>query len=119
MYEIDFYFDSNGKSPVSDYIVALSKSHQKNDRAILKKIIHQLDLLQDLGPLLKEPQVKFIKGYKHPLMELRPQPERIFYASWNKNRYILLHHYSKKKNRTDPREAHIAINRLDDWLQRH
>ena len=36
MYEIDFYFDSNGKSPVSDYIVALSKSHQKNDRAILK-----------------------------------------------------------------------------------
>lgn len=29
MYEIDFYFDSNGKSPVSDYIVALSKSHQK------------------------------------------------------------------------------------------
>lgn len=84
-----------------------------------KKIIHQLDLLQDLGPLLKEPQVKFIKGYKHPLMELRPQPERIFYASWNKNRYILLHHYSKKKNRTDPREVHIAINRLDDWLQRH
>ncbi|QHM52264.1 hypothetical protein C7M41_00971 [Pediococcus acidilactici] len=29
MYEIDFYFDSNGKSPVSDYIVVLSKSHQK------------------------------------------------------------------------------------------
>lgn len=42
MYEIDFYFDSNGKSPVSDYIVALSKSHQKNDRAILKKIFTSL-----------------------------------------------------------------------------
>ncbi|MEE6657742.1 type II toxin-antitoxin system RelE/ParE family toxin [Pediococcus acidilactici] len=54
-------------------------------------------MLQDLGPILKEPQVKFIKGYKYPLMELRPQPGRIFYASWNKNRYILLHHYSKKK----------------------
>lgn len=37
MYEIDFYFDKNGKSPVSDYIVSLSKSHQKNDRATLKK----------------------------------------------------------------------------------
>ena len=84
--------------------------------------IKEVDLCTKLIFILtamEKAQVKFIKGYKHPLMELRPQPERIFYASWNKNRYILLHHYSKKKNRTDPREVHIAINRLDDWLQRH
>lgn len=119
MFEIDLYEDKDGKSDLSNFFNKLSNSNQKNDQAILKKLLHQLDMLQDLGPQLNEPQAKFLKGYRFPIMELRPQPERIFYAAWKENRFILLHHYTKRKNKTDPKEIKIAINRLQDWLDRH
>jgi phage-related protein len=45
-------------------------------------------------------------------------PERIFYASWSDNRYVLLSHYTKKQNATDPRQVDRALNLLDDWLNR-
>jgi phage-related protein len=47
-----------------------------------------------------------------------PMPERIFYASWSDNRYVLLSHYTKKQNATDPRQVDRALNLLDDWLNR-
>lgn len=96
----------------------LNRSKQKADRQVLRKITYQLELLSIMGDQLREPQAKFIKGYRHPLMELRPMPERIFYSQWRKKRYVLLSHYTKKQNKTPRREIEKALRRLDDWLFR-
>lgn len=118
MYKIDFYEDSDGYSEIETFIFDLDSSNQKSDGILLRKILHQFDLLKTLGPNLREPQTKFLKGYRHPLMELRPFPERIFYAAWQADRFVILHHYTKRSNKTDIREINKALNNLDDWLKR-
>ena len=119
MYQIDFYEDKNGKSDVTDYIYQLDHSRQKQDKQILTKLSYQLEMLSQLGKDMKMPQSKFLRGYRHPLMELRPLPERFFYAGWKKDRYVILSHYTKKSNKTNPREIVKALDRLDDWLERN
>ncbi len=81
MYEIDFYEDRNGHSELQDFLEALNQSHRKEDLVLLRKIIFQLELLSQLGPQLREPHAKFLKGYRYPVMEPRPMPERIFLCS--------------------------------------
>ena len=75
-------------------------------------------MLKLFGPKLNEPHAKFLKGYKYPIMALRPMPEKIFYAAWNNNGFILLHHYTKKQNKTDLREINRALKKLEDWYNR-
>jgi phage-related protein len=117
-YEIEFYEDNDGYSEIDDFLHHLDESNQKFDKALLKKIIHQMNMLEMLGPKLNEPQSKFLKGYRHPIMELRPMPERIFYAAWQNDKFVLLHHYTKKQNKTDPKELEKALKKLDDWYER-
>lgn len=118
MYQIDFYEDKNGFSDVVEYIEQLNESSQKQDKQVLKKLTYQLNLLSRIGTNLHEPQAKFLRGYRYPIMELRPMPERFFYASWKRDRFVILSHYTKKKDKTDPREVEKALRRLDDWLSR-
>ncbi|ARK33592.1 hypothetical protein EQK45_03650 [Lactiplantibacillus plantarum] len=51
-------------------------------------------------------------------MELRPMPERFFYAAWKRDHFVLLSHYTKKQNRTDSQEVDRAIRLLEDWISR-
>ncbi|WP_054679424.1 type II toxin-antitoxin system RelE/ParE family toxin [Lacticaseibacillus sharpeae] len=118
MYRIDLYEDKDGYSDVDEYIQELTHSTNKQDIAILKKIRYQLTMLESLGPALREPPVKELKGYKYKLFELRPQPERIFFAFWDTDRYVLLSHYTKKQNKTDSKQIDRALKRLEDWLKR-
>lgn len=78
MYQIDFYEDKTGYSDVEEFIEHLDESNQKQDHQILTKLTYQLELLSQLGNRMHEPQAKFLKDYRHPLMELRPMPERFF-----------------------------------------
>lgn len=119
MYQIDFYEDKNGYSEIKEFLKKLDSSNQKDDKKVLKKIIKQVDMLALLGNQLREPQAKFLKGYRYPIMELRPMPERIFYAAWSRDRFVLLHHYTKKQNKTDKKEVEKALKNLDDWLERN
>ncbi|WEV52061.1 hypothetical protein OZX69_08700 [Lactobacillus sp. ESL0731] len=45
---------------------------------------------------MRPPQSKVLKGYKYPIMELRPLPDRVFYASYDVNKFILLTPLYKK-----------------------
>ncbi|SJZ87728.1 Phage-related protein [Pilibacter termitis] len=117
-YEIEFYEDKDGHKEIEEFLLQLEKSNQKNDKSLLKKIVHQFNMLELLGNRLNEPQAKFLKGYRHPIMELRPMPERFFYASWQDNKIVMLHHYTKRQNKTDPKEVEKALKRLDDWYDR-
>lgn len=119
MYKIVFYEDSMGNSEVKDYFERIRVSNQLEDKKIYGKARHQIDMLSMLGPQLHMPSSRRLKGLKYPLMELRPQPERIFYVTWQKNKYILLSHYTKKQNRTDPKELKKALILAQDWFERN
>ncbi len=118
MYEVIFYEDENGNSDIFDYFQRISHSNQKQDKAIYVKMQHQINLLRVLGTTLHAPQAKQLKGLDLPLWELRPMPERVFYGVWQGNKFVLLSHYTKKKNKTDPKAINRALVRLDDWYQR-
>jgi phage-related protein len=118
MYKIDFYEDADGYSDIQDYLETLLHSSNKADRIQLDKIRYQMHNLRNLGPSLRAPYVKQLKGLPHQLFELRPMPERIFFAFWHQDRYIFLSHYTKRQNKTDPRELRRALRRLEDWLTR-
>lgn len=77
-----------------------------------------MKLLEQLGPRLREPQVKELKGFKYKLFEMRPMPERVFFAFWDEDRYVILSHYQKRQDKTNRREINRALWRLEDWLKR-
>lgn len=118
MYEIEVYEDRSGYSEIKVWLDSLNESKQKNDQKVLKKVRYQLKILAELGNEIRPPHSKVLKGYKYPLMELRPQPERIFYASYDGEKFVLLSHYPKKQNKTDKRQIEHAITLLEDWLER-
>ncbi|WP_461240390.1 type II toxin-antitoxin system RelE/ParE family toxin [Paucilactobacillus sp. N302-9] len=118
MYDIYFYEDLHGHNDIEEWITQLDRSHQVSDKALLTKIIHHINLLELLGPKLNEPHAKYLKGYHHKLFELRPIPERIFYAPWSYRGFVLLHHYTKRRDKTSSREVQKALTKLDDWIER-
>ena len=87
MFDIEFYEDKNGKSEVYEYIQKLNKTNGKENRQKLKKINMYIDLLSECGPTLTEP---YIKKLDKEIWELRPLRDRILFASWCNNKFILL-----------------------------
>ena len=117
MYEIDFYRDAKGNVPVKEYIIGLRKTanKNKNDRIRLGKIDYYLQALERYGTTAGEPFVKFIED---GIWELRPTNDRIFFFYWKDGKYILLHHFLKKTQKTPPREIEQAIRNRNDYLRR-
>lgn len=118
MYKVLFYESKDGKKEVADYFHSISNSNQINDKKIATKLRNQINLLEMLGPQLHMPDARYLKGQKYPLWELRPMPERVFYISWQKGKFILLSHYKKDQNKTDVKQIERAISLADDWYER-
>ena len=77
------------------------------------KAFSDIELLQKHGTDLREPYVKPIKGkYGKELYELRIRfandIARIFYFTYYKNKFILLHGFIKKSMKTPPKEIEKA-----------
>lgn len=53
------------------------------------------------------------------LWELRPTRDRIFFAYWKDNKFILLSHFVKKTQKTPFREIERAERILADFLERN
>jgi phage-related protein len=71
-----------------------------------------LDLLEEYGIFLGPPHIKKMKGSN--LWELKILGKdniRIFFTIENKN-LIFLHGFSKKKQKTNPKEIKIALKRM-------
>jgi len=115
MYEIYFYEDKNGNSPVFDYIQALSQRTDKDSRINLTKTQDYIKVLRKHGKAAGEPYVKHIEG---DIWEIRPIRGRIFFASWEDDGFILLHHFVKKTQKTPQREINQAKRNLADMRER-
>ena len=115
MYEIEFYEDAKGKSEVYEYIANLMKNNCKENKQKLKKIYLYIDLLSKYGFILKEP---YIKKITNEIWELRPLRDRILFASWHKNKFILLTVFMKQTQKTPHKEIEKAERLLEEYKKR-
>ncbi|MCL2049589.1 MAG: type II toxin-antitoxin system RelE/ParE family toxin [Defluviitaleaceae bacterium] len=116
MYEIYFYEDKNGISPILEYIQALAHKTDKDSRINHNKINDYIQVLSEYGKTAGEPYIKHLDG---EIWELRPIRGRIFFAGWTNNGFILLHHFQFKKTQKTPKhEIDQAKRNLADIRER-
>ena len=115
MFDIEFYEDPNGKSEVYEYIQELNKNKSKENKQKLKKIYMYIDLLSEFGFSLNEP---YIKKLDKEIWELRPLRDRIFFASWCNNKFVLLNVFMKQTQKTPKNEIEKAKRLLEDYKKR-
>ena len=116
MYNIVFYEDNKGNSPVRDYTNELTKKNDTFSKSKVKKISYQIQRLEMFGTRNGEPIIKHIEG---EIWELRPVPDRILFAAWIENSFVLLHHFRKDTQKTPPGEIEKAKNELADFKNRN
>lgn len=118
MYEVNFYYDKNDVSDVVDYLDDLQQRSKtsKNERINFNKINEYIELLEQFGTYIGYPVTKHISG---DLWELRPLSNRIFFFYWKDNKFILLHHFTKKTKKTPSLEIKKAETKMKDHKERH
>lgn len=87
----------------------------KDFRIKLHKIQDYLTMLKNRGTMIGEPFIKHLEG---DIWELRPLRDRILFAAWLDDGFILLHHFVKKTQKTPRRELMKAQKALDDIRKR-
>lgn len=115
MHEVFYYKDKNGKSPIADYLRELTVKKDKNSRIKASKINDYIEYLAREGQNAGEPYIKHLEG---EIWELRPIRDRILFAAWDGNSFILLHHFMKKTQKTPRKEINQAKRNLAELRER-
>jgi len=119
MYKVITYKDRNGNDEIAEYIKELSSKTPTNKDARIhyKKIMEYIGQLQAYGVVAGEPAIKHITGTE--LWEIRPLRDRIFFAYWKDDTFVLLHYFVKKTQKTPAREIERAERNLKDFIERY
>jgi len=104
MWQIHFYEDRRGKSPVLEFIDHLSPK----DRAKVNNIFR---LLEEFGTDLDLPHARRIEGR---LWELRPGDNRLFYFLYSERKFVILHGFRKQSMKTPEKEISTALRRMKE-----
>ena len=117
-YDVEFYYDKSGKSQIVDFLDELQAKSKtsKADRINREKILAYIGALARFGTRIGKPYVKHIDG---EIWELRPLGNRIFFFYWKDNKFVLLHHFIKKTQKTPPKEIAKAKSNLKDFMERN
>jgi phage-related protein len=118
LYIVEFYEDSNGNSEIREFLIQLSEAAKtdKNARINRNKIFAYIKALEEYGTRIGSPIVKHIEGN---LWELRPLNNRIFFFYWKDNKFVLVHNYVKKSQKTPKKEIDKAMRNIKDWIERN
>jgi len=115
MHKVFAYKDKNGNNPIGDHIRELVSKADKNSRINANKIRDYISYLREHGAQAREPYAKHLDG---DIWELRPTRNRILYAAWDGNSFILLHIFMKDTQKTPSREIKQAQRNLADYRER-
>lgn len=115
MHKIFFYKDRNGNEPVAAYIDELSRKTDKDSRVKFNKLRDYIKMLSIYGTQAGEPYMKHLDG---EIWELRPLRDRILFAAWYNDGFVLLHCFMKKTQKTPAREIDKAKRELADMKER-
>lgn len=118
MFDIEFYDDERGYSDVEEFIKELREKSEtsKDARINFNKVVAYLDILEEMGTRVGEPVTKHLDG---EIWELRPLSNRILYAYYKDDMFLLLHHFIKKSQKTPRREIEKAKREVEDYRRRH
>lgn len=110
---IDYYKDASGKEIVREFLNSLPLPAKT-------KAMRLIDTLAERGILLKEPFTRHVRG---KIRELRIKDAqgniRILYFTYTGRRFVLLHGFIKKTDKTPDREIETAEKRMNDHIKRH
>lgn len=114
MWNIEIYETEGGRIPVKEFLNSLPLKH-------ITKAQFVIDLLAEYGPMLKEPFTKSISNTKLKELRIQASPNiyRIFYFTFVDRKFVLLHGFTKKTEKTPRREIKIAENRMNDYIRRY
>ena len=115
MYKVILYRDKNGKNEIEEYLKELQKNESKDARLKFKKITAYIDKLEIQGTRIGE---KYVKHIEDDIWELRPLRDRILFAYWENNKFILLSMFMKQTRKTPKREIERAKRNLKEFLKR-
>ena len=115
MYRIVFYENRRGEAPVLEYIEKLALKDDKNSRIKFDNVMDCIDQLRENGTRAPE---KFIKHVRGEIWELRPLRDRILFAAWVGDSFVLLHQFLKDTQKTPVAEIEKAENELADFKER-
>jgi phage-related protein len=109
---VEFYTLENEESPVADWYAAQASKVQA-------KLLWTFELLEELGIEVGMPHVKPL-GDK--LYEIRIRVDRnnfrVIYFAYTDRRFIMLHGFQKKTQKTPTKELEIAQKYMEDFLAR-
>ena len=93
-WQVEYYKKENGEIPVLNYLLSLAAKMRA-------KAFSEIELLEKHGSNSKEPYVKPVKGAKYKgLFELRVKfasnISRIFYFTYSRKTFVLLHGFTQK-----------------------
>ena len=110
-WKIEFYQSKSGNPVVYDWFLAQSTK-------VKARFAQIFDLLQDKGTSVGMPYVRPIVNTK--LYEIRVEQStniyRIFYFAYTGRRFILLHGFQKKTQKTPKKEIELAEKRRKEFL---
>ncbi len=110
-WSIDFYTDCEAKSPITEWFEA-------QDAKVQAKFLWVFDLLEEAGIEVGMPHVKPLKD---KLYEIRIRVDknayRIIYFLHTGQKFILLHGFQKKTQKTPTKELELAKKYLVDCLE--
>lgn len=112
-WEIELYENVRGEKPVEEFIDSLEAQSRL-------KITHAIELLETFGLEVGYPHVKKLTGSN--LWEYRilgSDNIRIFYVSITGKKFLVLHGFKKKKQKTPTKEIKTAEERLQEYLMRN
>lgn len=106
---VQVYKDAHGHVPVDEWLKTLEPKAQA-------RVLRVIDLLKSFGTQLREPYCKHLRG---KIWELRISfgrlEYRVLYFSSGRQTFVLLHAFTKKTRKTEPREIVIAEHRAADY----
>jgi phage-related protein len=112
-WSVEFYADADGDSPVLDWYESL-------DEKTKAKLIWIFQLLENNGIEVGMP---YIKPLGDKLYEIRADVNRnafrVVYFLYTGRRFILLHGFQKKTQKTPTKELSRARTYLEDFLDRN
>lgn len=111
-WDTEFYEDSRGRRPCVDWLGSLPG----RDRS---RIDHSIALLEAAGPLLPSKYCDRVRGKLYELKTSVARMEyRIFYFSVTGRKFILLHGFIKKSQKTPRQEIEAAVSEMNDYVAR-
>jgi len=110
-WNIEFYEDSQGVSPVKDYILI-------QDAKAQAKILRVIDLLEEYGVTLPHTFAEKVNDVWELKERHGTEVYRILYFAFTGHKFILLHAFTKKTQKTPESEKKLAEKRRKDYIKR-